>query len=276
MRRTRFWLVTSFMVLLCAAMGSPPVAQGSAPAGFDPSQSDAKAIEIADAVLEAIGADAWSEVRFLKFQYSKVQGEKILSQRTHYWDRKIGRSRLEAETSKTKRKAVVIVDHETKAGEAAIDGKPVAEAQSGKIIQNALKYWLEDSLWVITPFRLKEPGSRLRYEGEKVAGPITYDMITAQFVDNPEVKYRFYVNRDTKMFDSMAFVLKGRNVTPVAFNWVEWSDIAGMKFSLKKNQSGGEVDILISDIEVFDSMPATAFTSTAPLDSSEVAAVSGK
>jgi hypothetical protein len=103
-------------------------------------------------------------------------------------------------------------------------------------------------------------------------GSITYDMIIASFEDSPEVRYKFYVNRQTKVVDTLAFVLKGRNVTPVAFDWAEWTDVSGMKFSLRKSQPGGEVQIVLDSIEVFTELPEAVFTSTEPFDAASLTA----
>lgn len=244
----------------------------SAQAAFDPSLSDEKAVAIADQVLKSIGNDAFSKVRFLKFRYTKVHGEEVVEERIHIWDRETKRSHLETFTTKTRKPVVVIVDQTTGQGQATLDGQPLTGENGDKIIADAKKYFNEDALWLVTPFRLKEPGAKLRYEGEKVAGPVTYDMIVASFEDSPEVKYKFYVNRQTKVVDTLAFVLKGRNVTPVAFDWADWTDVSGMKFSLRKSQPGGEVQIVLDSIEVFRELPETVFTSPAPFDASSLAA----
>ncbi len=257
--------------LLAALPAAPAVSPAFAAEGaFDPSQSDAKAVEIAGKILADIGAPAWEKVRYVKFRYSKVQGDEVREERTHYWDRQTGRSRLETYTAKTKTPVVVVVDPKTDKGEVMLGSETLTGESADRFLGEASKYLGDDSLWLSTPFRLKEPGAQLRYEGEKVAGPLAYDMITAKFENSPDVRYRFYVNRNTGKIDSMAFVLKGRNVTPVAFDWVEWTEIDGMKFSLRKTQTGGEVDIVLDGIEVFPNLPDTVFTSTAPIDPSLV------
>lgn len=256
---------------LTVAVASGPGAQTAA---FDPSQSDEKAVAIADAVLKTIGAETFNTVRFLKFRYTKMQGEEVREERVHIWDREARRTHLEAPTSKTRKPVVVVVDLQSGQGQATLDGQPLTGESGDKFISDARKYFNEDVLWLVTPFRLKEPGAKLRYEGEKVAGPVAYDMITASFEDSPDVKFRFYVNRQTKMIDTLAFVLKGRNVTPVAFDWSDWKDVSGMKFSLRKSQAGGEVQIVLDGVEVFSALPETVFTSTEPFDAASLAAAS--
>ncbi len=260
------------LVLGCALTAALAPGLSAQSAAFDPSQSDEKAVGIADQVLKTIGGETFNKVRFLKFRHTKLQGEEVREERVHIWDRETRRSHLEAPTTRTRKPVVVILDHQTGQGQATIDGQPATGESGDKLIADARKYFNEDILWLVTPFRLKEPGAKLRYEGEKVAGPVAYDMITASFEDSPDVKYRFYVNRQTKMIDTLAFVLKGRNVTPVAFDWADWTDVSGMKFSLRKSQPGGEVQIVLDGVEVFSDLPDTVFTSPSPFDASSLTA----
>ena len=262
------------LVLGCALTVAVASGPGAQTAAFDPSLSDEKAVAIADEVLKTIGAETFSKVRFLKFRYTKMQGEEVREERVHIWDREARRSHLEAPTSKTRKPVVIVIDHKTGQGQATVDGQPATGESGDKLMADAKKYFNEDILWLVTPFRLKEPGAKLRYEGEKVAGPVTYDMITASFEDSPDVKFRFYVNRQTKMVETLAFVLKGRNVTPLAFDWSDWTSVSGMKFSLRKSQAGGEVQIVLDGIEVFSDLPETVFTSTEPFDAASLAAAS--
>jgi len=253
---------------LAAAMGGSLVAQ----AAFDPAQSDGKAVVIADEVLETIGGAAFHKVRYLKFRYTKVHGTEVVEERIHIWDRQSKRSHLETFTTRTRKPVVVILDHATRQGQATLEGQEVTGENGDKIVADALKYFNEDELWLITPFRLKEPGAKLRYEGEKPAGDVVYDQITAAFEDSPDVKFRFYVNRATKLIENVAFVPKGKNVTPVAFDWSEWTTVSGMKFSLRKSQPGGEVQIALDGIEVFSELPETIFTAAVPFDAASLTA----
>lgn len=258
-------------ILVAVATMGISVVQAEAPAAFDPSDSDEKAIEIADRVLAALGGSTWEKVHFIKFTYLLMQGETRRQERTHYWDRVKDRYRMEG-PSRTHKPVVAVVDHKTGNGKASLDGQLLFDDKAQKFIDIASKSFLDDSLWLLLPFRLKDPGARLRYDGEKLAGPVTYDMITLRLPDTPNAKYRFYINRATNLIDSLAVVPKGANVSPVAFQWVDWEDVDGLKFSLRKTQSGGDVEIVLEGVQVFDSLPEAVFTSAMPLNNSAQAA----
>jgi hypothetical protein len=119
---------------LAAALASGPGVQAAA---FDPSQSDEKAVTIADQVLKTIGSEAFGKVRFLKFRYTKVQGEEVVEERVHIWDRETKRSHLETFTTKTRKPVVVIVDHATGQGQATLEGQQLTGENGDKIVADA-------------------------------------------------------------------------------------------------------------------------------------------
>jgi hypothetical protein len=122
------------------------------------------------------------------------------------------------------------------------------------------------------PFKLKDPGVRLRYEGEIKAGPITYDKIMVTFDEGNELpskdRYWLYVNRADHLVERWSYVTEGQgaNSSPIAWQWEDWKEIGGLKLSLRKTQPGGDMDIVLENVQVFENMPDAVFTSTAPVD----------
>lgn len=258
-----------------AASQSQPAAPRSETAGpvttFDPTKSDQKAIAIVDKVVEAMGGAAWDRARFIKFTFVVKRGELRQNIRTHYWDRYAQRSRMEG-PSKDGKPVVAIADHRTKEGQATLDGQLLFDKDARKYVDIAYRNLINDSYWLFMQFKLRDPGVRLRYEGEKKAGPVTYDMILVSFDDGVGItskdRYWLYVNRGTSMIETWSYVLEGQgaNASPAAWQWVDWTTVSGMKLALRKTQPEGEAEILLEDVRVFDSLPETAFTSTAPVD----------
>jgi len=253
--------------------GSPAA---SAPA-FDPSKSDEKAIAIADKVYASMGGAAWAKARYLKFSFVVKRGDARPVQRTHYWDKNAQRSRMEG-PSRDGKPVVAVVDHTTKQGQATLDGQQLADADLKKYTDIAYGTLINDSYWLFMQFKLKDAGARLRYEGELKAGPITYDKILLSFDDGigltPKDKYWLYVNRATNVIERWSYVLTNDppGTTPVAWEWTDWQDTGGMKLAMKKAQAGGEVEILLENVQVFDTLPDTVFTSTAAVEAPAAAA----
>lgn len=243
----------------------------SAPVRFDPSKSDEKAIAIADKVIAAAGgADRWAKVAYMKFTFMIRRGDKAGVSRTHWWDKHGQRSRMEG-PSRDGKPVVAIVDHVTKQGEATLDGQLLFAEDARKYTDIAYSSLINDAYWLVMPFKLKDPGVRLRYDGELKAGPTLYDKVVLTFDDGTGLtskdRYTLFVNRATSIIESWSYVLQGQgaNTSPVAWQWVDYAPAGGLNLSRLKTQAGGEVEIVLEGVEVLDALPETVFTSTAPV-----------
>ncbi len=255
---------------------SPAQPEAAAPAAkvvaaFNPARSDEKAIAIVDQVMKSYGAQTWAGTRFLKFTWFIQRGDTRRNERTHTWDIQRQRSRLEGKTSDGKL-LIATSDHTTKTGQASLDGQLLFEADAKKYTDLAHSTLINDSYWLIMQFKLKDPGIRLRYEGELAAGPITYDKVQVSFDDGTGLtskdKYWIFVNRATKLIERWSYVLQGSgaDVSPVAWDWQELTDIGGMKFPLRKTQAEGETSIVMENVQVLTEVPDVVFTGASTVD----------
>lgn len=290
MKRTKVLIITG-TILGAGALASFVIAQQTQPAGaqtqpaqpaaaapsapqvveaFNPARSDEKAIAIVDEVIKASGgADQWGKTRYMKFTFVVKQGDKRSSVRTHYWDKFEQRSRLEG-SSRDGKALVALSDHKTKAGQATLDGQLLFDADAKKYTDLAYGTLINDSYWLVMQFKLKDPGVRLRHDGEVKVGPVTYDKILVSFDDGigltSKDRYWLYVNRDTHVVEKWSFVLTGEaaGTAPRAFAWEDYNTIGGLKLSLRKTQDGGEnpAAIVLENVQVFDTLPDSVFTST--------------
>lgn len=251
------------------AQTRPAATQTQPAATFDPAKSDAKAVKIAEEVIAALGGDAWKKTRYVKFTWIWQQGEKSTSI-THYWDRIGQRSRMEG-PSKDGRPVIAYVDHTTKTGGAAIEGTELEGEEAQKYVDIAYSRLINDAYWFFMPYKILDPGVRLRYEGEVKAGPTTiYDKVLVMFEESvgltPGDRYWLYVDRATHVPKSWSYILQGypANASPVAWDWVDWETVGGLKIATRKTQPGGESQIRVENLKVFDSLPEAVFASTEP------------
>ena len=264
-----------------AAPAPAPTPAAPAPTAFDPSKSDEKAIAIADQAMKAMGSDAWSKAHYVKFTFVVKKGEARPTVRTHYWDKFAQRSRMEG-PSRDGKPVVAVVDHKSHEGQATIDGQLLFDKDAKKYVDIAYGTLINDSYWLFMPFKLKDPGVRLRYEGELKAGPVTYDKILMSFDEGVGLtskdKYWLYVNRGSHMIERWSYVLEGQgaNTAPTAWDWTDWTDVGGMKLAMRKTQQGGEVEIVLENVQVLDSLPDSIFTSTAAVDAGAAEKPSGQ
>ena len=132
--------------------------------------SDPKAVAIADKVMQALGgADAWNETHYLRFDFAVDRGGKTLVRRAHTWDKWTGRYRLEAKT-KDGDPYVVLMNVNTKEGSAFLKGKKLEGDEAKKAVDEAYGTWVNDTYWLIMPYKMKDPGVILALDGEETKG----------------------------------------------------------------------------------------------------------
>jgi hypothetical protein len=229
--------------------------------------SDAKALEIADRVMRSLGGrEAWDKTRFLRFGFGTERDGKFQG-RTHVWDKWTGRYRVEGQTREGQ-PYVILMNLNTKAGRAWLAGKELSGDDLTQHIDRGYGAWVNDTYWLLMPYKLTDPGVTLTYAGEATDGGVTYDKVQLRF-DNvgltPKDTYWVWVNRDTGLVDRWDYVLKGEDVPPTTWTWTGWKKhgaimLAGERLNARENRK-----LLLHEIAVLDSVPDSAFTSPDPI-----------
>ncbi|MGH9869738.1 MAG: hypothetical protein ACREAA_16440 [Candidatus Polarisedimenticolia bacterium] len=255
-----------------APAAAPPPPAAPAPTAFDPSKSDEKAIAVVDQVVAAMGGwPTWNNMRYVKLTFVVQQGDKRLASRVHYWDKHGRRSRMEGET-REKKPIIAAVDHATKEGQVSVDGQLLFAEDAKKYLTMANDTLINDTYWLFMPFKLKDPGVRLRYEGGVPEGKPVYDKVMVSFDEGigltSKDRYWLYVNKQTHLIERWSYVLQGQgqSASPTAWQWEDWTTVGGLKVSTRRTQDGGEVEIKLENVQVFDTLPDTVFTSVGPVE----------
>lgn len=123
--------------------------------GFNSEASDAKAIAVADSVMQAMGGyEAWQNTPVISWNF--------FGRRTHTWDKHNGRDRIEI----PEQNMMIEFDINSKKGTVMQDGEEVTNPDSlSKYLDNAYKMWVNDSYWLVMPYKLKDTGVTLKYMG---------------------------------------------------------------------------------------------------------------
>ncbi|HEV8699899.1 MAG TPA: hypothetical protein VGV60_01360 [Candidatus Polarisedimenticolia bacterium] len=271
--------------LLLAVLLAQP-AQGAAPQVFDPTQSDPRAVAIADLVLAAMGGPrAWEQTRFLHFAFAVERRSGRTVFRTHLWDRWEGRLRYQA-TGKDGTPFVVLLDLESRTGEAyrlsreaPAQGSPRDRAPARfepeaerLLLTEAYESWINDTYWVLMPYKMKDPGVRLRYAGDVRRDGSDYDLVELTFAGvglTPGDRYWAHVNRRTHLMDRWSYVLQDDppGSEPTVWDWKGWTRRGRILLCPEKvtSRKGETVKIVHPILEVYDSLPDAYFNSPEPL-----------
>jgi len=269
---------TSFYVLVMTAglcLNAPALAQDTRPAGrpapspnpaapgFDHEGSDAKAIAIADSVMEKMGGrKAWDETRFITW--------KFFGRRLHVWDKHTGDIRVESQ-NREGQSIVLLANLNTGEGKAFIDGEPVADADElAGMMKNAKSWWINDSYWLVMPYKLKDSGVTLTYVGEgAMADGRAADMLQLVFKDvgdTPNNKYHVWVAKDSGLVEQWAYFREAADAEPGFITpWANWKKYGRIMLSDDRGEMRGN-PARHTDVAVYDELPRSIFDSPDPIE----------
>ncbi len=184
-----FVLFIAVIVSACQTPAKEETASIGNPAseGFNFDGSDPAAIELADSIMMAMGGRAnWDATRFISWNF--------FGRRDLVWDKATGRVRIESSNDST----IYLVNVQTGEGRVQIKGQELMEADSlAKMVERAKYMWINDSYWLVMPYKLKDTGVTLTYLGEEdnSKGELcnVLELTFNEVGVTPENKYQVYV-----------------------------------------------------------------------------------
>lgn len=237
--------------------------------GFDLAGSDPEAIRIADEVMEAMGGrKAWDETHYIAWTF-------FAGDRKHIWDKHAGRSRIDF-TDEEGARHVSILDLKTKRGRAWVDGVEVTDAaELERLLDQAEGWWINDSYWLVMPYKLKDTGVTLKYRSiAKTHEGTMSDVLELTFRGvgrTPRNRYVVHVARDSRLVEQWTFYETATNRTETFTTpWHDWRRYGRIMLSAEHHRVGG-MRARMKDIAVFDEMPESVFTSPDPVDLKSIA-----
>jgi hypothetical protein len=221
--------------------------------------SDEEATRVADAMVDAMGGDEnWEQARFIRFTNVR-RGRKP----TFTWDRWLGRLRIESRND-AGIPYVVLMNTKTRQGSVHVEGRPLRRKELSDYLKRARQMWKGASYWFLMPFKWRDPGVNLAYDGEEEIDGVVYDKVHLTF-DNagssPGDEYWAYVNRDTHLMERWKFKLESGFEGD--YRWTRWHRYGGIRVATER--IGNDERIRFENIFVGASMPDELFTSPEPV-----------
>lgn len=218
--------------------------------GFNIEGSNPIAITIADKVMNAMGGRKnWNETQYIYWNF--------FGARTLLWDKKNEIARVESLRDDFK----AIVDLKTNEGRVYKDGQELTDADSlAKYLDRAKRIWINDSYWLVMPFKLKDTGVTLSYlgEGATETGEAAYVLrLTFEGVGvTPQNAYNVWVSNETSLVKQWAYYPNATDENPgFTLPWEDYFQAGNIMLSGER----GERDL--TDIKVLREVPAEIFTS---------------
>jgi len=187
--------------------------------------SDARAIEIAQHSVAVMGGwEALDQTRFVSW--------KFFGRRQHYWDRHTGDIRIESDRDGAR--TVILMNIHSKEGRAFKDGVMLEGAEAQEMLENGHQTWVNDSYWMLMPYKLLDPGVTLKYAGEKsTAEGNEAWVLDLTFNDGigytPQNRYHVYIGQRSGVVEQWDFFADASQEEPnFASPWKDWKAFGGI------------------------------------------------
>lgn len=224
---------------------------------------DAPARALAARTLEAMGGQqAWDATHFLRFTFAGA--------RTHYWDRATGRHRLDG-TTREGQHYTVLHNVQDRLGRVWLDGDEVEGHTAEEWLDRAYEAWINDTYWLLMPYKLLDPGTHLSYGGNEEFAGRECEVLHLAFGGvglTPGDRYTVYVDAKTGLVAGWAYVLESfePGQPPTAWTWGQWHRYGGILLASERKMVGSDRELPLADIAVFDELPDRVFEDPAPVE----------
>jgi len=239
---------------------------------FDPRLSDPKAIRIADEVMVALGGkENYEAINYFSFHFVSTRGDTQVTDWRHDWDRRNHNYRVEG-TTRDGEHLLAVFNLDTRGGGAFKNGNKMDGEEKLQILKRAYGRYINDTFWLLMPFKLKDGGAVLKYDGAQEINEVHYDILRLSYADSvgltPRNIYRIFVDQATRVIHRWEYYEK-EGATPAASWWERWHEYGGIKLAEQRSFENSNRKLLFTNIvvsrEVNEKIFEVASTSTAKM-----------
>lgn len=226
-----------------------------------------KADSVAMRAFEAFGGPAaWAQIPNLRFDFVVERDGNTAFKRSHLWDRRNGRYRVEYEAGADST-AVVLFDTDTREGTAYINGQAVADTANADLVEGGYHAYLNDIYWLMMPTKLFDEGVSRSIDADSSDASTDVVHLTFDGVGyTPDDRYWVFVDKATGRVKRWTFILQGRDQARTS----EWTDYESRTFDgqtihFAVTKRGASSAILTNQVDVPMQVEDEMFTSPMPM-----------
>ncbi len=251
-RHLFFLLFATFLMQNCKTTSDKPASNLGQPQ-FDASKSDPKAVQIADEVMVALGGkENYEAISYLSFHFVSMRGDTQVTDWRHDWDRRKNNYRIEG-TTRDGDHLLAIFNLDTRNGAAFKNGQKMDGEEKIQILKRAYGRYINDTFWLLMPFKLEDAGAVLRYDGAQELNDVNYDVLRLSYADSvgltPQNVYRVFVDQATRRVHRWEYYEK-EDATPVVSWWENWNEYGGIKLAEQRVFENSNRKLLFTNIVV--------------------------
>lgn len=236
-------IVFSVLVWMTSCNGPDENAVSNNPPaeGFNQANSDPAAVELADSIMVAMGGwKNWQDTRYISWNFFGF--------RDLVWDKHRQLARIES----SRDSITYVVDLKNVSGKVWVKGQLITEPDSlNKMLQKAKSIWINDSYWLVMPFKLKDTGVTLKYLGEDTlmnGDRCNLLQLTFEDVgDTPQNKYLVYVDlRDNLVKQWAYFSTSTQDSANFVRPWDNYKKYGKIWLSADRSDSSGPRNVSVA------------------------------
>ena len=212
--------------------------------------SQPRAVEVAERMMDAMGGvEALEKLRLLRFDFVVTrEGEQVVAYQ-HWWDRTTGRYRVEG-VARDGSPFRVLLDLESRDGSVWVGADRLEGDDAKSYLERAYGRYINDTYWLLMPWKWLDPGVHLTYEREEVLDGRVFDVVGLRFDTGIGLtsgdRYWGWVARDTNLMERWGYVLQEEDGSPgsgepTVWLWEDWEEIAeGVKDVARNRIKSGD------------------------------------
>jgi outer membrane lipoprotein-sorting protein len=164
------------------------------------------------------------------------------------WDKWTGDVRIENPTANQ----VILVNINTLKGKVYENGTLVKdEAKANGLLEKGKNWWINDSYWLVMPWKLQDPGVNLTYvKTDKLPSGTTVDILQLTFSAvgvTPENKYWLYVDKEDHLIKQWAYYKNFNDAEPKFLKpWNNYQKAGNILLSFDRpNEDVGPKNVIV-------------------------------
>ncbi len=196
------------------------------------------------------GRSAYDELRIIRWNFFGF--------RDLVWDKHTGDVRIDVARDST----TYLFNLNSGKGKVRSGDETIEHPDSlAKALDQAHRMWINDSYWLVMPWKLRDQGVTLKYldTGETEAGEAA-DVLSMTFSEvgvTPQNKYHIWITKDEKLLKQWAFYPSASDADPRAiWPWDNYQVVEGdLKLSFDRSDDKGP-----KDVRVYQQVTPSVFT----------------
>jgi hypothetical protein len=224
--------------------------------------ADTAVARVHERMLAAMGgSDAWQRARYLEFDFVVQREGREVTRRSHRWDRHRGDYRLRW-LAGTDTVVAVFSAHDAPAGAVRVNGREIEGAREDSLLTRAYAIHINDSYWLIMPYKWRDPGVTLTSQGRQTdAQGRAWDVVKLTFANvglTPQNEYLAFVNPQTGLMERWHHFPRA-GAQPAIYDWRNWQRFGPILLATEKPSPDGATVIRFDNVRVETSVPQGAF-----------------